>query len=214
MDIAIIGPGRVGTALAQALGMAGHSVTMGGRDPGATRYVDLRDTGIDVLPIPMASRKAEVIITAASPAATQAVSAALGNLEGKVLIDAMNSIMARAEPYATTTEALMAWTNCTDIVKCFNCTGFENILEPGFGHVSADMFMAGDSEKAKDVARILALDMGFSEVYDIGGSSKFQLLEQFALFWVTLAQGKNGIGRDMAFKVIRRDRTSEGTGAE
>ena len=74
---------------------------------------------------------------------------------------------------------------------------------PNYGAMSIDMFMAGSETKAKEVARKLALNAGFAQCYDFGDDSKVELLEQFALSWINLAI-KQGIGRDIAFKVLKR----------
>ncbi|MDZ7650629.1 MAG: hypothetical protein U5K54_27755 [Cytophagales bacterium] len=44
-------------------------------------------------------------------------------------------------------------------------------------------------------------DAGFAECYSIGGNDKFELIEQFAFFWINLAM-MQGQGRDIAFKII------------
>jgi predicted dinucleotide-binding enzyme len=62
-----------------------------------------------------------------------------------------------------------------------------------------DALSADYSAKAKQAARPLALDLGFENVYDFGGSDKFNLLEQFALCWINLAM-MQGLGRNIAFK--------------
>jgi hypothetical protein len=49
----------------------------------------------------------------------------------------------------------------------------------------------------------LAKDAGFAACYDIGGNDKFQLMEQFAFFWINLALIQ-GQGREMAFKLLKR----------
>jgi 8-hydroxy-5-deazaflavin:NADPH oxidoreductase len=77
------------------------------------------------------------------------------------------------------------------------------MANPKYGDLAMDKFMAGSSEKAKSVARQLALDAGFGECRDFGGEDKAVLLEQFALSWINLAI-MQGHGRDIAFKVIRR----------
>jgi len=77
------------------------------------------------------------------------------------------------------------------------------MLNPVYNDEGIDMFMAGDSERAKSVARQLALDNGFSSCFDFGKSDKVELLEKFALSWINLAI-MQGHGRNMAFKVVRR----------
>lgn len=46
-----------------------------------------------------------------------------------------------------------------------------------------DTFMAGHSDKAKKIARQLAVDLGFAHCYDFGARDKAGLLEQLALCW-------------------------------
>ena len=75
---------------------------------------------------------------------------------------------------------------------------------PHYGDTAIDVFMSGDDMEAKRVVRQLALDAGFAECYNFGGADKVQLQEQFALAWINLAI-MQGMGRDIAFKLIRRE---------
>lgn len=88
-------------------------------------------------------------------------------------------------------------------MKCFNTTGFENMLNPNYNGEKIDMFMAGDSDQAKAVAKRLALDAGFGSCIDFGKADKVELLEKFALSWINLAI-MQGHGRNFAFKVLKR----------
>jgi len=74
---------------------------------------------------------------------------------------------------------------------------------PHYDKVSIDLFVAGDSEKGKLVASKLAMDAGFAACYSIGGNDKFELMEQFAWFWINLAMFQ-GQGREIAFKLLKR----------
>ena len=65
------------------------------------------------------------------------------------------------------------------------------------------MFVAGDSQKGKAVATQLATDAGFANCYNIGGNDKFELMEQFAWFWINLAMFQ-GQGREIGFKLLKR----------
>ena len=126
----------------------------------------------------------------------------MGDVSNKIIIDATNSVLKSPEPFKTVYHCLSDKTKA-EIVKCFNTTGFENMLNPVYNGQGIDMFMAGDSEKAKFVAKQLALDCGFGSCIDFGKSDKVELLEKFALSWINLAI-MQGHGRDMAFKVVRR----------
>ncbi|MBI3260736.1 MAG: hypothetical protein HYZ54_14850 [Ignavibacteriae bacterium] len=77
------------------------------------------------------------------------------------------------------------------------------MLNPIYHGEAIDMFMAGDSEYAKTVAKQLALDCGFGNCIDFGKSDKVELLEKFALSWINLAIIQ-GMGRNIAFKMVSR----------
>jgi len=204
MKIAVIGSGNVGGALAQGWANAGHEITFGVRNKDEFKGNRLNESkNITVATISEAVKKSEVIVIAAVPQAVQSIAEAMGDVSNKVIIDAMNSVRVKPEPYSNTTEALVQLTNCKDIVKCFNTTGAENMADPVYQGKGIDMFYAGDSDKAKKVAGQLAKDLGFENVYNFGGSDKFNLLEQFALSWINLAM-MQGYGRGMAFKVLKR----------
>jgi hypothetical protein len=205
MNIAIIGTGNVGGALAGKLADAGHNVILGVRDVNNFKGKELLNLGksITAKPIPEAVKESETIIIAATPQSVKSIAESLGDVGSKVIIDAMNSVFAKPEPYSNTTEALLSLTNCSDIVKCFNTTGFENMADTKYGDVKIDMFMAGDSPKGKEIARKLSADIGYEECYDFGGNDKFGLIEQFAMAWINLAI-MQGQGRNIAFKILKR----------
>lgn len=204
MNIAIIGSGNVGGALAQQWIKAGHNVLIGAQFPLSEKNISLATKiGEDRFAvIENAVKQCEVILVATPPTAIFEVIEQLGDVSGKVIIDATNAVMKSPEPYKAVYHALADKTNA-EIVKCFNTTGFENMLDPIYDGEGIDMFMAGDSEIAKEIAKKLALDCGFASCIDFGKADKVELLEKFALSWINLAI-MQGYGRDMAFKLIRR----------
>lgn len=204
MDIAIIGSGNVGGALAQQWIKAGHHVLIGAQFPLSEKNITLATKiGEDRFAVvENAVKQCEVILIATPPEAILEILEKLGDVTGKIIIDATNAIMKTPEPYKTVYHALADKTNA-EIVKCFNTTGFENMLNPLYQGEGIDMFMAGDSDKAKEVAKKLALDCGFGSCIDFGKSDKVELLEKFALSWINLAI-MQGMGRNLAFKVLRR----------
>lgn len=204
MKIAIIGSGNVGGALAQQWIKAGHTVLIGAKFPLSEKNITLATKiGEDrFATIENAVKQSEVILIATPPTAIFEILEQIGDVSGKTLIDATNSVMKTPEPYKTVYHCLADKTSA-EVVKCFNTTGFENMLNPSYNGEGIDMFMAGDSDNAKAVAKQLALDCGFSSCIDFGKADKVELLEKFALSWINLAI-MQGHGRDMAFKVIRR----------
>lgn len=204
MKIAIIGSGNVGGALAQQWTKAGHFILIGAKFPLSEKNVQLATKiGEDrFTSIENAVKQCEVILIATPPTSIFEITEQMGDLTNKVIIDATNSIAKGPEPYRTVYHYLADKT-AAEVVKCFNSTGFENMLNPVYQDQRIDMLMAGDSDMAKSVAAQLALDCGFGSCLDFGKADKVELLEQFALSWINLAI-MQGHGRNMAFKIIRR----------
>lgn len=205
MKIAIIGTGNVGGALATQWAKAGHQILLGTRD--LSKFEDkhlLNNANTTLHTIAESAKNAEVILIAAVPQATQSIAEQIkSEASGKIIIDAMNSVRTKPEGFNNSFEALKVYLPESEIVKCFNSTGFENMSNPIYHNEGIDMFVAGSSAKGKEAAKQLALDAGFSTCWDFGGDDKAQLLEYFALSWINLAI-MQGHGRNMAFKVIKR----------
>ena len=202
MKIAIIGAGNVGGALARNWSQKGHEIFIGAKDSQAVARSWKDVINITVSGVGQAVALTEVILVALPIPAIVPVAKDLGDLGDKVVIDATNSVSGKPEPYAHGFEAFRALTKA-EVVKCFNSTGFENMADPVYHGEGVDMFMAGDSARAKQVAEQLSLDAGFAHCYDFGGANKVELLEQFALSWINLAVMQKQ-GRNIAFKVLRR----------
>lgn len=205
MNIAILGAGNVGGALANGWAEAGHDIILGVRNVSSekVRKLTTRHSNIKAKGVAAAANVAEVILISLPIAAVVNVAKQCRDLSDKVIIDATNALFQKPDPYQHASGAFKELARCNDIVKCFNSTGFENMQDPGYKGMAADMFMAGDSTKAKAVAAQLAKDLGFAECYDFGGDDKIPLLEQLAMAWVNLAIFQK-MGRNIAFKILKR----------
>ncbi len=205
MQIAIIGTGNVGGALATKWANAGHTILLGTQDASSFKGKHLlSNPNTSVHTIAEAVQQAELVLLATPAPAAIAVAQSLGDTSGKIIIDAMNVVMNRGpQGFSNTADAILANTNATDVVKCFNTTGFNNMQDTNYDGVALDAFVAGDSVRGKDAAKQLALDAGFAVCYDVGGNDRFQLMEQFAFFWINLAMFQ-GMGREIGFKLLKR----------
>jgi predicted dinucleotide-binding enzyme len=205
MKIAIIGTGNVGGALATKWAGAGHNINLGVQDTNNFKGKHLLDNpNTQVFAVTEAVAKSEVILLATPAPAAVEVAQSLGDTSDKVIIDAMNIIMGRGpQGYSNTSDAILANTSSEDVVKCFNTTGYNNMKNPEYQGVAIDLFTCGDSQRGKEIAIQLAKDAGFAECYDIGGNDKFELMEQFAWFWINLAMFQ-GQGREIGFKLLKR----------
>jgi predicted dinucleotide-binding enzyme len=208
MEIAIIGAGNVGAALAEAWARAGHSILLGLRE--AARHSELIGrTGARALTPIEAAQGAAVVVLALPYAAVESVVSDLGPLSGKILIDATNPVV-RTEHGPdlalgftdSAAEALARQVPQARVVKTLNQVGAEVMLDTsGFAHPPV-MFMAGDDEDAKQVVSTLLAELGF-EPLDAGALRRARLLEPLAMVWINQALMR-GHGRDWAFAALPR----------
>jgi 8-hydroxy-5-deazaflavin:NADPH oxidoreductase len=206
MNISIIGYGNVGSALAQSWAKKGHNVVFGARDlknPKLEKALSLHPS-LKASSISESVSNSEVVLIATPSSATKELAEEIkGLLKKQIIIDSMNSVRFTPEGFQNTFDALKKLTGYQNIVKCFNCTGSENMGNPVYPEGAIDMFMAGDSKQSKEIVGQLAHDAGFSHCYDLGGDEKIPLLEAFALTWINLAY-MQGLGRNFAFKIVKR----------
>lgn len=209
MRIAVIGTGNVGSALGKRWAEAGHAVIFGTREPEAEKVKgllsDIGENACADLPAEAAGA-AEAIVLATPWGVTQQVVETLGDLTDKVIIDATNPIAPGLElALGTTTsgaEEIAKWADGAAVVKAFNTTGYNNMLNPDYDGQSATMFIAGDNEAAKEVVTTLSEEIGF-DVADVGVLKCARYLEPMAFAWITMAMVQ-GMGRDIAFKLLKR----------
>ena len=205
MEIAIVGLGNLGGALARAFARVGYRVFAGVRDEKETDRAALENyhKNISIHMMEEVGAMSDTIFFCVTPPAITEVCDRVGSLDNKLIVDTMNCIHSHPEVYADTFKALSAIYPQCHVVKAFNTTGYENILHPNFGGVPIDTFMAGDDEHAKHRVHRMAKDIGFSECYDFGGANTVHLLEELARIWVNLALFQ-GNGRNIAFKILKR----------
>jgi predicted dinucleotide-binding enzyme len=201
LQVAIIGAGNVGRALAQALRRTGHQVTFGMRNPSLGNP--------DGASIAEAARGADATILAVPFGAAAEVIAAGSGFAGKVLIDATNPLGMGEDGLGLTmgfdtsgAERIAALAPRARVFKAFNQTGFENMADARPYAARPAMFVAGDDAAGKSTVLSLVADAGF-EAVDIGGLRTARLLEPLAMLWIELAR-KQGLGSNFAFSLQRK----------
>jgi predicted dinucleotide-binding enzyme len=206
MRIAIIGTGKVGSALARGLRGKSHQVTLGARDPDRAAKL-AAETGARAIRPEEAAAGAEVIILALPWATAEAAVKALGDLSGKIVIDCMNPVgmingkLGLTVGYNRSGAELVAeWAPGARVVKTLNQVGAELMADnTGLPHRPV-MFMAGDDASAKAAVTMLLTDLGF-EALDAGELEKARILEPYALVWINQAILR-GKGRNWAFAAV------------
>ena len=206
MNITICGSGNVGRALAGGWKTAGHRVTFAARNPDGAKTAELRQDGYAVAPQGDAAKNADVIVLATPWDATAATIQALGDLVGKIVVDATNPLTAKLElalgfsDSAGETVARLA--DGATVVKAFNTTGANNMANNKYSAGRIMMPVAGDDADAKKTVMALASDLGFEPV-DAGPLAMSRHLEPMAMVWIKLAYAQ-GLGREFGFSLLRR----------
>jgi predicted dinucleotide-binding enzyme len=204
MNIAIIGNGNVGGTLGARWAQLGHDIVYGTRDPNGERtQAALAASG----PRARAASPAEaaafgevVLIAMPYNALTQALPT-LGDLAGKIVLDAVNNVDAAPGAPAIAVE-IAAMLPGARVVKAFNTMGSNVMANPEFGGERASNYICGDDAAAKETAAELARALGF-EVVDTGPLAGAVLLEGLARLWIDMAY-RRGFGREIAFRLLRR----------
>lgn len=209
MKIAMIGTGNVGQALAGGWTSQGHQVIFGSRDPaGEKAQAAIAATGgkATAQREQAAAQAAEVVVLAVPWEVTETVVKGLGDLAGKILIDATNPIgpgfQLAVGKDSSGAELVQQWAPNARVVKAFNTTGAENMRNPIYDGEPTTMFLCGDDAAAKSVVKCLAEALGFA-VADTGGLTTARYLEPLAMVWIHLAIVQKQ-GRNIAFKLVQR----------
>jgi len=208
MRIAIIGAGQVGAALGRNWAARGHRVAFGLRDPAAEKYAPLAATGRLASPAEAAG-DADAILLATPWNQAEAAIAGLGDLGGKLLLDATNPLAMGPGGLGLTFghsdsggERVAGWARGAAVFKTLNTTGAENMGDPAGYPAKPVMFVAGDDAARKPEVLALVGDLGF-EAVDAGPLANARQLEAHAMLWIDLAL-KRGLGRRIAFALVRR----------
>lgn len=202
MDIAIIGAGTVGGALARGWARAGHRIVLGVRDPAASAALAV-ETGAQIMTPPEAAQVTEVIVLSLPWGVAEEVARSLGDLTGRIVIDCMNPLirvdgrMTLDRGHTTSgAEALAGWLPGARVVKTLNQVGAEVMMQNARMAHRPALFMAGDDAAAKDTVAGLLTDLGF-EPLDAGALVQARILEPYALVWINQSLMR-GRGRNWA----------------
>ena len=211
MNIAIIGTGNVGKALAQRWLAKGHRVIIGSREPASAKMETMLagfGSAASGAALESAAKDADVVLLAVPWEAAISSVRSLGNLTNKVLIDATNPIAMTPEGLqaglvightTSAAEQIAAAAPDARVVKAFNQAGAGVMANPAVTSTESTMFICGDDDDAKQVTTQLAEDLSIG-VLDAGDLRQARLLEPLGMLWIHLCYLR-GKGPDFCFKV-------------
>jgi 8-hydroxy-5-deazaflavin:NADPH oxidoreductase len=190
MDVAIIGSGNVGTALARSAARAGHNVTISSKDSTEARKLAKAVGGRAAGSNEEAVGKADVAFLAVPANAVVGVAAGLGEAaRGKVLVDVTNRPTpaedGRTRP--SIAEEVQALAPDAHVVKAINTIFAARQAEPDIGGTPADGYVAGDDPGAKETVLSFVESIGLTP-YDVGPLAVARTLEGMAWIHISLAK--------------------------
>jgi hypothetical protein len=197
MDIAIIGAGNVGKALATSFKRAGHDVIIASRDPEDADSVAAATHSRVARSNAEAAAAADVVVLAIPFSSVPEVAAEIAEaVAGKPVVDATNRMSFGAEgPDIDTTssnaEELAALLPGARIVKAFNTLLAANQSDPIAEGVQLSGFVAGDDAEAKAQVLELVEQIGLEPV-DVGPLTRARQLEGLAFLNITLNIANGG----------------------
>lgn len=227
MNIAVLGTGMVGRALADRLAGLGHDVVVGTRDvaqtlartgtdrmgnpPYATWQQDR--PGIRLVSLADAGRHGELVVNATSGTGSLAALQAVGapNLAGKVILDIANPLdfsagfppsLSVVNTDSLAEQVQRAFPDAR-VVKSLNTMNALVMVDPKRLPDTHNVFLAGDDADAKATVAGLLGEFGWpaDSILDLGGLREARGTEMVLPLWLSLMQ-KFGSG-DFNIKIVR-----------
>jgi 8-hydroxy-5-deazaflavin:NADPH oxidoreductase len=225
MDIAVLGTGTVGRAIAGRLDDLGHNVRVGTREPATTRARTEPDgmgnppftqwqeehPGVTLASYAEAAAAGEVVVLATSGAVALDVLSSAGaeNLSGKPLMDITNPLDFSAGFPPTLSvkdtdslgEQIQRAFPDARVVKTLNTVTAALMVFPGSLPGESTVFVSGEDPAAKVVVRRILDSFGHDDVIDLGGIETARGVEMWLPLWLRV-MGALGTAR-FNLKIVR-----------
>ncbi len=214
MKVGIIGSGAVGQVLATAFLREEHEAMLGTRNtskPEVQKWKSENAKGHIGTFADVAAFGEIIILAVAGGAAEEALKeSGIGNLKGKVVIDATNPI-AKDPPVSgvlkfftnlneSLMERLQSLVPDAHFVKAFNSVGNGLFYKPSFKEGKPSMFIAGNDDEAKKTVTDVLTAFGW-ETEDMGKAEAARAIEPLCMLWCIPGFLQNQWGH--AFKLLK-----------
>jgi 8-hydroxy-5-deazaflavin:NADPH oxidoreductase len=213
MNVTIIGPGKMGRAIATRAVAGGHSVTFVGKTlESAQRAADevraSAKQGVEVSAAILEDvEPSDVVILALWYGTNVEVAKQLGEkLKGKTVVDIANPVnstydgLVTAPDSSSAEDVAKAAGSKTKVVKAFNTTYATTLREGQVAGQPLDVFIAGDDEEAKNKVAQFVKDAGLRPV-DAGPLSRARQIEGMQLLHI-VTQGNLGTNYTSTIKIL------------
>ncbi len=219
MHIGILGTGMVGRTLAAGLHGIGNEVVIGTRDPAATLAREGTDgfgtwaaahPDVSVATFAEASAGADLVVNALSGDVSEAVIGAAAIAQGTVLLDVSNPLDSSGgfPPvlFVSNTDSLAerlqrAFPDLRVVKSLHTMTAHVMTGPRSLAGGDFSTFICGDDAAAKQLVTEVLVQLGHSDVIDLGDLAGARGTEATMLLWVRLYQVLGTA--DFTFKIVR-----------
>lgn len=189
--IAVIGTGRVGSALGPEFAAQGHTIIYGSREPSSDRVLALvAKTGDEASATTPrdAAEHADIVVLAVPGLLVKEIMLGLGDLSGKIIIDPTNPLATSnaVRTLAVDTsnaEILQAAAPDSHVVKAFSTLGSRTMIDPGSSGGPVTVLIVGNNDQAKAKVAELVEGMGL-EALDLGPVEYAHWVEGMTLLFI------------------------------
>lgn len=187
LNIAVMGTGMVGSAIAGRLVGLGHSVMLGSRAPGADKAKAVANaTGASVGSHAEAAAHGEWIVNAL-PGEQSIPLLKSCDLDGKILIDIGNYDIAVDQPIVTPLgQAIQQAFPTVRLVKTLNSVSAHLMVDPAHLGAEHTVFIASNDADAKAQVTELLKTFGWRHILDLGDLKHCRAMEQLIPLWMSL----------------------------
>jgi 8-hydroxy-5-deazaflavin:NADPH oxidoreductase len=194
MKVTIIGAGNMGRAIGTRAVTGGHEVEIIDRDPAEARKL-AENLGPSATAVePEAGFGGQVVVLAMYyPGIKEAVRQYADELAGKVVVDITNPVdtdtwsSLATPPGTSSAEELQQLVPEATVVKAFNTTFANTLVEGEVAGQQLDVLIASDDDEAKQKIAQLVSDGGLRPI-DVGPLTRAQQLEQLGFLHMSLQQ--------------------------
>ncbi len=189
--IAIIGTGEVASALGPEFAQQGHTVVYGSRDPdrpSVRALVEATGENASATAPAESVKGADIVVLAVPGLLVGDITASLGDLTGKIIIDPTNPLEQKDGRLVhgvdtSNSEIIQAAAPGAAVVKAFNTLNWRTMVEPSSSGGPVSIPLVGDSEVAKQKVATLVSGMGLEPI-DLGGLENARWVEGMLILWI------------------------------
>lgn len=190
MNIAVIGRTKLAMDYTSKFAHAGHHAILAwaAEPEKVDNSISHILPNVSVTTITEAAMAADMIIIATSSCDVRAAAYWLDDVRKKVIVDASTNNIGGPECAINSYQAIKAITGTDHVVKVFATSGYEGVLQPIFKNNIADMLLLSNSLKAKEIMKIMGVEIGLHKFYDFGDDENIKLFDEMTNTWKKLSQ--------------------------